>query len=133
MDCASPPGFTTRYGYDDAHRLTTVTDPQGREEQFRYDLNGNLTGDGTTTYTWNARDQLTGLSGAATASFQYDGIGRRRARTLSGTTTNFLYDGLNLAQELSSSGTPTANLLTSLGIDEIFVRTDGIGRPVGPA
>jgi hypothetical protein len=28
-----------------------------------YDLNGNLTSDGTTSYTWNARNQLVGLSG----------------------------------------------------------------------
>ncbi len=33
-----------------------------------YDANGNLTSDGTRTYTWNARNQLTGLSGGASAS-----------------------------------------------------------------
>jgi hypothetical protein len=26
-----------------------------------YDLNGNLTGDGTRSYTWNARNQLTAV------------------------------------------------------------------------
>jgi RHS repeat-associated protein len=90
------------------------------------DSNGNLTSDGTTTYTWNARDQLTGLSGGASASFAYDGTNRRRGKTISGTTTNFLYDGLNLVQELTSGGTPTANLLTG-GIDATFTRTDAGG------
>ena len=94
---------------------------------FTYDLNGNLTGDGTTTSTWNARDQLAALSGGTSGSFQYDGLGRRRTKTIGGTTTKFLYDGLNLVQELSSGGTPTANLLTGLGIDEIFTRTDSNG------
>jgi RHS repeat-associated protein len=92
-----------------------------------FDSNGNLTSDGTTSYTWNARNQLVGLSGAASASFQYDGFGRRRGKTVNGTTTNFLHDGLNLVQELSGGGTPTANLLTGLGVDETFARTDGSG------
>ena len=94
---------------------------------FTYDPNGSLTSDGTTTYTWNVRNQLTGLSGGASASFAYDGFGRRRGKTMSGTSTNFLYDGLNIVQELTSGGTPTANLLTGLGIDEAFTRTDASG------
>jgi hypothetical protein len=56
----------------------------------------------------------------ARASIQYDGVGRRRGKTVTGTTTNFLYDGLNLVQELTSGGSPTANLVTGLGIDETF-------------
>jgi len=91
------------------------------------DPNGNLASDGLTSYTWNARDQLTGLSGGTSARFAYDGTGRRRGKTISGTTTNFFYDGLNLVQELTSGGTPTANLLTGLGIDETFTRADAGG------
>ena len=47
-------------------------------------------------------------------------------KTVNGTTTEFLYDGLNVVQELSG-GTPTANLLTGLGIDDYFLRTDANG------
>jgi RHS repeat-associated protein len=43
-----------------------------------------------------------------------------------GTTTNFVYDGLNPVQE-KNGATVTANLLTGLGIDEFFTRTDGVG------
>ena len=78
------------------------------------------------SYTWNARDQLASLTGPVNGSFAYDAVGRRRAKTIGGTTTQFLYDGLNPVQELAS-GTPTANLLTGLGIDEFFTRTDGAG------
>jgi YD repeat-containing protein len=96
-----------------------------------YDLNGNLattTDTGvTTTYTWNARNQLTGISRTGlTASFTYDSFGRRTGKTINGTTTNFLYDGLNPVQE-KNGATVTANLLTGLGIDEFFTRTDGLG------
>lgn len=96
-----------------------------------YDLNGNLatsTDTGvTTTYTWNARNQLTGITKTGfTASFTYDSFGRRTGKTINGTTTNFLYDGLNPVQE-KDGATVTANLLTGLGIDEFFTRTDGVG------
>jgi RHS repeat-associated protein len=96
-----------------------------------YDLNGNLatsTDAGvTTTYTWNARNQLTSISRTGlTASFTHDSFGRRTGKTINGTTTNFLYDGLNPVQE-KNGATVTANLLTGLGIDEFFTRTDGVG------
>lgn len=88
-----------------------------------YDANGNLTSDGTNTYTWDARNHLTAIGGAATASFTYDAFGRRASKSIAGTTTQFLYDGSNPMQELQG-GAPTANLLTGLSIDEYFARTD---------
>jgi YD repeat-containing protein len=46
----------------------------------------------TTTYTWNARNQLTGISNTGfSASFTYDSFGRRTGKTIQGTTTNFVY------------------------------------------
>jgi len=66
------------------------------------------------------------LTGGTAASFAYDGIARRRSKTVGGTTTSFLYDGSNFVQELTS-GAPTANLLTGLDIDETFTRTDAGG------
>jgi RHS repeat-associated protein len=53
-------------------------------------------------------------------------MGRRRSKTIGGTTTNVVHDLLNLVQGLSVSR-PTANLLTGLGIDETLTRTDAGG------
>jgi len=89
-----------------------------------YDANGNLTSDGTNTYTWNARNQLVAISGGASASFQYDPFGRRVGKTIGG-TTQYLYDGANPVQELFGT-TASANLLTG-GVDEYFQRTDSAG------
>ena len=96
-----------------------------------YDFNGNLQtvtdAGGTATYSWNARNQLAGISSTGfAASFSYDSFGRRTGKTVQGVTTNFVYDGLNPIQE-KSGATVTANLLTGLGIDEFFQRTDGSG------
>ena len=107
--------------YDDANQVATFGGTS-----FTYDDNGNLTSDGVRSYTWNARNQLASLTGPVNGVFAYDGFGRRRSKTIGGTTTQFLYDGLNPVQELAS-GTPTANLLTGLGIDEFFTRTDSAG------
>jgi RHS repeat-associated protein len=107
--------------YDAANQIT-----QWGGMPLSYDANGNLTNDGANVYTWNARNQLTGLIGGGSASFTYDGLGRRRGKTITGTTASFVYDGWNFVQELSGSA-PTANLLTGRGIDEAFARTDGSG------
>lgn len=45
---------------------------------------------------------------------------------MNGTVTNYVYDGLNPVQE-KNGGTVMANLLTGLGLDEFFTRTDGVG------
>jgi RHS repeat-associated protein len=113
-----PPALTSAT-YDAANRIVTWGGASST-----YDLNGNLTSDGTNSYTWNARNQLAAMSGSVSASFNYDALGRRRAKTVS--SANFLYDGLSLVQELSG-GTPTANLLGGPGIDEILVRTGASG------
>jgi RHS repeat-associated protein len=94
-------------------------------QTLTYDLNGNLTSDGTNTYTWTARNQLATISGPVPASFVYDGVGRRMRKTINGTITDVLYDGLNSIQEVS--GAAAASLLTGLGVDEYLVRADTSG------
>ena len=78
------------------------------------------------TYTWDAKNRLSAISGGATASFQYDAYGRRLSKTVSGAATGYLYDGANPVQELTGT-TPSANILTGLGIDEFYRRTDTSG------
>ncbi len=115
------PAALTSAAYDNANQIATFGGTA-----FTYDSNGNLTSDGVRTYTWNARNELASLAGPVNASFAYDGLARRRSKTIAGTTTQFLYDRLNPVQELSG-GSATANLLTGLGIDEYFTRTDSVG------
>jgi RHS repeat-associated protein len=138
---------TLTYGYDAAHQRTGVTGSYARTglpqaistaaydndnritnwngttwPSSNWDNVGNLLTDGTNSYTWNARNQLTSISGGTTTSFTYDAFGRRQSKTTGGTATSFLYDGLNAVQE-RVSGSVTANLLTG-GLDEVFARTE---------
>jgi len=107
--------------YDAANRILTWAG-----QAYSYDANGNLASDGLTSYTWNARNQLTGLSGGASASFAYDGTGRRRGRTIGSVPTYFLHDGINAVQELTSGGIPSVNIL-GFGNSETFTRVDATG------
>lgn len=104
---------------DVANRLTTFNGAT-----LTYDVNGNLTNDGTNTYTWNARNQLIQISGpATTATFAYDAVGRRVSKTINGTTSNYVYDGPNIVGETNSGAT----FLTGLGIDETLAVESGNG------
>ncbi|HET7494168.1 MAG TPA: RHS repeat-associated core domain-containing protein [Candidatus Limnocylindrales bacterium] len=115
-------GSTT---YNAANQLTKWATNQTKPT---YDANGNTLTDGTLSYVWNARDELVTLKtgNTVTASFAYDGLGRRIAKTVSGTTTRFAFDRANVVQEQNAAGTPTANLLTG-GLDQTFGRTDAAG------
>lgn len=111
---------------------TTSYDANNRQLTFgdktlTYDDNGNLQSitdsNGTTLYSWNARNQLVGISGpTVNASFVYDGLGRREAKTINGNLTEFLYDDLNIVQE-TIGGNIIAQVLPGLDVDEYITRT----------
>jgi YD repeat-containing protein len=68
-----------------------------------YDGNGNLTFDGTFTYCYDAENRLTSALSAGTcaspatvvASYAYDAQGRRKSKTVGGTTTVYVTDADN--------------------------------------
>ncbi|SBT46045.1 pre-peptidase C-terminal domain-containing protein [Micromonospora narathiwatensis] len=117
------PGTGPPASFDAANRLTSRGD-----RTFSYDDEGNLTGDGILGYAWNARGELTGVTGPGLAvSYGYDAAGRLADRTAAGTTTNNLYDGPNLVRE--STGATAVDRLTA-GLDQTLVRTDAAGARV---
>ena len=73
----------------------------------------------TTTYTFNALNQLTGVSGpTGTFSYSYDALGYQISSTANGQTTNNLIDpfGLgNVAAQFDSSGNLIAHFTYGLG------------------
>jgi RHS repeat-associated protein len=113
------PGGMTRYQYDPADNITAVQSPEDswtasyndvneiverQDRSYTYDANGNLTGDGIRTYTWDAENRLVAIGyldqPEKRSQFQYDGLNRRAVMTeTNGTasqTTTFLWDGTDL-------------------------------------
>jgi RHS repeat-associated protein len=111
------PGAVVSTVYDAANELTNWNGTG-----ISYDLNGNMIGDGSHSFNWNARDEVATLNGV---SLQYDAFGRRIKNA---TARSFLYDGENATQELLN-GSVTANIWTG-AMDEFFQRTDSNGTMV---
>ena len=70
---------------------------------FTYDANGNLTGDGTSTFSYDVENRLVARSGGL--ALAYDPSGRLWQTSGGATgTTRYLYDGDELALEYDGSG-----------------------------
>jgi RHS repeat-associated protein len=87
-----------------------------------YDANANLTQHSGTTYTYDNENRLTSVSGTATASFQYDPLGRLFETTIGGVKTQYLYDGDALVAEYNSAGTLTRRYVHGDQVDEPWVQ-----------
>ncbi|KLA91029.1 DUF6531 domain-containing protein, partial [Xanthomonas hortorum] len=117
------PTATSGNSFDDNNRQTAANNVA-----LSYDESGNLLSDGSRTYVWDDRDRLSQIQqgGTTIASFSYDALGRRTAKTEGGTSTQYLYDRLDTVQE--TQGTTVNPILTGLGIDQRYARNDTSGR-----
>jgi RHS repeat-associated protein len=81
------------YAYDDANHKHAVTSVPANGWSFQYDANGDMTQrvkGGTYNLSYDAENRLTGVSGAATANYLYDGDGNRIRATEGVTTTVYI-------------------------------------------
>ena len=68
------------------------------------ELAGNVTNDGTHSYSYDAEGRVATVDGGATATYVYDASGRR-ARKISGGAVDYVYDlGGHVISEFSASG-----------------------------
>ena len=96
-------------------------------QTLEYDENGNLlsidSAAGLTSLTWDARNRLVALvNPEQSATYRYDGLGRRLAQTSAGEEIRYLYDGDHVVQEQSPQ-MPKA-VLRSLFQDEVLAYDD---------
>jgi RHS repeat-associated protein len=122
-------------------------------EAFSYDADGNLTGDGRWTYTWDGENRLVAmqtrsdilppvghfpLSEYRKLEFGYDLQGRRFSKKVSNWTgsgwqlassTLFLYDGWNLIAELNvmTAKTPIRTYVWGLDLSGSLQGAGGVG------
>ncbi len=119
------PDVINSASYDAANRQLSLGG-----KSMTYDFNGNLetlADGGLTTYTWDVRDRLAGVTGPGlTASFAYDPIGRRSQKTINPQTTMFQYDGADIIREVV--GATPADYLRGLSIDEPLDRIESAGK-----
>ncbi len=88
---------------------------------FSYDDNGNLTSDGSNTYTYDEENKLlTTMNSANSVSYQYDAFNRRVAKTINGTTTYYVYDADEVVAEYDSTNTLQSEYIYGDSIDEVL-------------
>jgi RHS repeat-associated protein len=88
---------------------------------FRYDGNGNQlaksTGNTSTTYSWDALNQLTVVTtGASSTVYQYDGDGNRIAEQVTGGTYAFVNDTATSLPSVLSEGGPDGSITYLRGL-----------------
>ena len=110
-------------------RTNTYEVSQGATcKTFTYDLNGNMTSDGTRTYEWDAENRLVAVKeGANTvASYSYDYRGIRRSRFAAGVTTQYLIEGSDVVEERSAASGVRKHL-HGPGFDNVLGMLDAAG------
>lgn len=105
---------TYDYTYDDEGRLVT------RRERAS---------GATTTFTWNALGQLTGVNGSdgSSVAYRYDALGRRIEATDNGTVSRMVFVGQNPRLALDAAGAVRARLVEGLGLDGFLASIDASG------
>ncbi len=113
------PIFTSQnvnYTYDAENRLTNI---KGTANTF--DANGNMTGKGGDSYSYDYEDRLiqSTIAGVIT-QYSYDGMGNRLAKTEGTATTRYILDTngslSNVLAETDGSGSITAYYVYGLGL-----------------
>jgi YD repeat-containing protein len=101
-----------------------------------YDANGNLTYDGSFTYCYDPESRLTGIvtgtcaaPTTTVATYAYDAQGRRKSKTVGGTTTIYVTDADNreVLEYSGSTGAVQVWYAYGLGLDEPLNRMDVTG------
>jgi RHS repeat-associated protein len=139
-------GSGNSYFYNTANRLLNYNGVT-----YQYDANGNTIAKvdscGTTTYTWDSENRLTGISGfqpncsALSASYKYDPFGRRIEKNVNGIVTKYLYDAEDILLEYDGSNQIASRYTHGPGIDEplsmeknsqeYYYHFDGLGSVTG--
>jgi RHS repeat-associated protein len=118
---------TTPVPADDQTNQYTTTGFDART----YDDDGNLTeadptSGATRTLTYDAADQMVSYEdGDDTATYRYDALGRRIAKTVDGTETRFFFDGDQEIEEQSAVGATQATYVYGVFVDEPLAMARG--------
>lgn len=104
----------TTYDYDGLNRLTQFDPPSAPVVGYGYDDAGNRTEAGSTTYSYNALNQLT--SDSTGSSYDYDGAGRLVEASDGGSsTTSYSWDALDQLLEVDDGSGSVSYSYDALG------------------
>jgi RHS repeat-associated protein len=112
---------STSYVPDGLNRYSTV----GGTTYGYTDARGNLTSDGTNSYTYDVENRLLTASGPTAVTMTYDPLGRLQSTTSAGAVTQYLYSGTELVAELNVTGGVLRRYVHGPGSDDPLVWYEG--------
>ncbi len=120
--------LSSAYTYDAANRLL-----QDDTYDYSYDANGNQIGrvdrsnGDTTTYSYDANNRLVGvaLPDGSSASYRYDGLGRRIEKRFGAKVVRYIYDNEDILLELDGANTVVARYTHGPGTDDPISQSRG--------
>jgi len=87
-----------------------------------YDDNGNLADDGSNTYEYDYENRLVRVTRTSDSDglgeYEYDALGRRVEKQISGTATAYYYDGVKIIEE-HVGGVTEATYAYGMALDEV--------------
>jgi RHS repeat-associated protein len=120
-------GQATNAVFDNANRLI-----EDQEYTYDYDNNGNLiekTNKSTlevTQYNYDAENRLIQIDKPGmTATYRYDGLGRRIEKNVNGVITRYVYDKEDILSEFDGSNSLIAKYTHGAGMDEPLIMERG--------
>ena len=120
---------TTTYAAANAlNQYTQVTKGANPTVTLGYDASGNLTGDGTWSFAYDAENKMTSATkSGTTATYAYDPLLRRQGKTVNAVTTTFLLDGAEEIGEYDGAGAMLRRYVPSNGTDRPIAMIEGTG------
>lgn len=115
------------YQANQLNQYTQITKSGGPTVTPTYDANGNLISDGTYSFTYDVDKRLVdAVGGGNSASYSYDAQGRRKSRTVNGTTTISVTDADNreVLEYDASSGAILSWFAYGLSVNSALNRMD---------
>ncbi|MGH6617906.1 RHS repeat-associated core domain-containing protein, partial [Sphingomonas sp.] len=97
----------------------------GGPATFGYDANGNLTSDGSNSFTYDVENRLITRSGGVGVALAWDPMGRLYRVSSPTTDTRFLYDGDELVAEYSAAGVLLRRYVHGPAEDDPFLWYEG--------
>jgi RHS repeat-associated protein len=92
---------------------------------FQYDANGNLTGDGSSSYVYDVENRLVQATGATAAQLVWDPLGRLAQISGGSGGTQFLYDGDQLTAEYDGANNLLRRYVHGNGDDDPLIWYEG--------
>lgn len=120
---------TTSYSAaNNLNQYVHVTKGANPPVTLAYDASGNLTGDGTWDFAFDAENKLvTAAKSGTAASYAYDPLLRRQSKVVNGVTTSFLLDGAEEIGDYDGAGGLLRRYVPSDATDAPIAMVEGSG------